>query len=50
MVKLDMDDDDDDDSDYEYQAGDSALYDSRFDPCDEIKFLRDSLIQINQQN
>ena len=45
-----LDDDDDDDSDYEYQCGDASLYDSGFDHVDEIKFLKDSLIHVNQQN
>jgi hypothetical protein len=49
MAKLD-DDDDDDDSDYEYHGGDAALYDSGFDHVDEIVYLRDALLFINQQN
>lgn len=47
MMKL-LDGDDSDDSDYEYHTGDANLYDSRFDSCDEIRYLRDSLIQVNQ--
>ena len=51
MAKLLGDDDDDsDDSDYEYHAGDANLYDSCFDSCDEIKFLRDCLMQVSQQD
>lgn len=49
MAKMDDDDDDDeDDSDYEYHAGDANLYDSNFDKCDEIQFLRDSLLYVSQ--
>ena len=49
LIKLGSDDDDDDDdSDYDYFAGDANLYDSSWDSCDEIKFLRDSLIFVNQ--
>lgn len=49
MVALD-DDDESDDSDFDYQAGDSVLYDSNFDKVDEIQFLRDFLINLNNQN
>lgn len=48
MAKLD--DDDSDDSDYEYHGGDASLYDSGFDEVDEIKYLRDALLFVNQQN
>jgi hypothetical protein len=43
LAKID-DDDDDDDSDYDYHSGEASLYDSNFDSCDEIKFLKDALI------
>lgn len=43
-------DDDENDSDYEYNGGDMDLYESNFDKYDELKFLRDSLIEINNAN
>ena len=45
-----LDDDDDDDSDYEYHGGDASLYDSGFDHVDEIKYLKEALLFVNQQN
>jgi|LauGreStaDraftv2_3_1035109.scaffolds.fasta_scaffold984673_1 hypothetical protein len=47
---LDMDDDDENDSDYEFNGGDMDLYESNFDKYDELKFLKDSLIEINNAN
>jgi len=47
---LDMDDDDENDSDYEFNGGDMDLYESNFDKYDELKFLKDSLIEINNSN
>jgi len=47
---LDMDDDDENDSDYELNGGDMDLYESNFDKYDELKFLKDSLIEINNAN
>jgi hypothetical protein len=43
-------DDDEDDSDYEYNGGDMDLYESNFDKYDELKYLKDSLIEINNAN
>ena len=47
---LDGEDDDDDDSDFEYNCGESSLYDSRIDDIDELKTLKDLIVQINQNN
>ena len=43
-------DDDDDDSDYEFGGADEALYDSAVDDIDELKFLRDTIGQIQAQD
>lgn len=44
----DEDSDDSDDEDYEYNGGDGSLYDSRIDNIDELKTLRDTLMEISQ--
>ena len=44
------DDDDEDDEDYEYNGGDMSLYDSAIDDVDEIKFIKDTMTQIQAQN
>ena len=40
----------DDDEDYEYNGGDGSLYESRIDKIDELKTVRDMLLEINQGN
>jgi len=43
----DNDSDSDFEPDFEYLGGDAALYDSATDDVDELKYLRDTLSQIN---
>ena len=50
MDEAKLDYDDEDDSDYEYHGGDAALYDSGFDATDEIKYLKDTLMTLGQQD
>ena len=47
---LNDDDDDDNDSDYEYNGGDMSLYDSCIDDIDELKTLKETMLQISQNN
>jgi hypothetical protein len=43
----DEDYDDENDEDYEYNGGDMGLYDSQIDEIDELKTLRDTLIEMS---
>ena len=46
----DEDYDDENDEDYEYNGGDMGLYDSQIDDVDELKTLRDTLIELSSTN